>query len=88
MNAILIAIADKLFALLAPKVVKLIEEKFDEWLPKIMKAIIVGTAQAAGQITVNTTDKVTDIIPGNVDDAVIDPIVRQGMDWLNGILGR
>lgn len=103
MQALLVTLAAKLVELLWPKFQQLAQEKFDEfapqilrmvetkleeWLPKILKTIIVGVAQAAGQITVNATDRVTDIIPGPVDDAIIDPIVQTGMDLLNDILGR
>jgi hypothetical protein len=71
-----------------PKVLEFIKDQFDEWIPVIMKTIVVGVAQSAGQLVVNAEDKVTDIVPGPVDDAIIDPIVQNGMDWLNKILGR
>lgn len=62
--------------------------KFDEWLPKVMKAALVGAVKGGGQIVVDGTDKVTDIIPGEIDDAIVDPLVQQGIDFLNSILGR
>lgn len=87
MNALLGIIAAKLWELLWPKISAKLDEKFDEWLPKIMKAAVVGISTAAGQLTVNTADKVTDIIPGELDDRIIDPIVQQGMDFLRNTFG-
>lgn len=92
-------IAEKLFKMLWPRLEKLfleklwpklqqlISNKLDEWLPKIMKAAVVGVSQAAGQLAVNTTDKITDIIPTDLDDRIIDPIVQQGMDYLHKTFG-
>lgn len=77
-------IIDKLWTKFEPW----LNTKFDEWLPKVMKAALVGAVKGGGQIVVDGTDKVTDIIPGEIDDAIVDPLVRQGMDFLNGILGR
>jgi hypothetical protein len=83
-DKILGIIVDKLWELLWPK----IEAKFDEWLPKVMKAALVGAVKGGGEIVVDGTDRVTNIIPGEMDDAIVDPLVRQGMDFLNSILGR
>ena len=97
MNAIGAAIAAKLFELIKPwleqqwkqhgpeliaKVEAFIREQFTKWMPTLMKATVVAVAQAAGQLTINTVDKVTDIIPGQVDDQVVDPIVKAGMEQL------
>lgn len=62
--------------------------KFEEWLPQVMKAALVGAVKGGGQIVIDGTDKVTDIIPGEIDDAIVDPLVQQGIDFLNDILGR
>lgn len=87
MNGLLVVIAEKLFDLLAPKIGKLIEDKMTEWLPKIMKACVVAISQAAGQLTVNTADKVTDVIPGKLDDQIVDPIVKDAWDFLHSHFG-
>lgn len=70
-----------------PKILPFIGEKFDEFAPKILKTILVGMAQAAGQLTVNTTDKVTDIIPGQLDDRIVDQFVENSVDRLKDLFG-
>lgn len=65
-----------------PKLFAWLDRKWDEFAPKILKTILVGLANGAGQLTVSATDKVTDIIPGPVDDAIIDPIVERGVQQL------
>lgn len=70
-----------------PKIFDMIGKQFEEWMPKILKTVLVGTAQAAGQLTVNTADRVTDWVPGTVDDAIIDPIVEQGVQKLRDLFG-
>ena len=97
MNAIAAAIAAKLFELIKPwleaqwkqhgpeliaKVEAFIREQFTKWMPTLMKATVVAVAQAAGQLTVNTVDRVTDIVPGDLDDRVLDPMVGQAFDAL------
>lgn len=97
MDKILIIIAERLFQLFWPKflewaekkwdeiqpdLMKWVGEKFDEFAPKILKTILVGITTSAGQLTVNTTDKVTEIIPGPVDDFVVDQLVDRARDRL------
>lgn len=74
-------------AKISPELLGLVEAKFSEWLPKLTRVVVVAVAQAAGQITVDSADKVTDIIPGKIDDAVIDPIVRNVFDQLGRLFG-
>jgi hypothetical protein len=64
------------------KIEEFIRAQFTEWFPKLIKATVVSMAQAAGQLTVNTVDKVTDVLPGTLDDRVLDPIVGQAFDAL------
>lgn len=59
-----------------PKIVDIIGQELTKWLPKIIQTVVVSMSQAAGQLVVNTTDKVTDIIPTQIDDAILDPIVN------------
>lgn len=71
-----------------PEVFRIIREQFDEWMPQVMKAALVGAVKGGGEIVVDGTDRVTNIIPGEIDDAIIDPLVKQGMDFLETILGQ
>lgn len=70
-----------------PKIFEMIGEQFEEWMPKILKTVLVGTAQATAHIAVEGTDRVTDAIPGQLDDAIIDPIVEQGVQKLRDLFG-
>jgi hypothetical protein len=64
-----------------------IRDELKSWLPVIVKTTVTGMAQAAGQLVVNTTDRVTDVIPGDVDDEIIDPIVRNVLDRIGDMTG-
>lgn len=72
-----------------PKLGVMVEENLDakmaEWLPKIIKAVIIATTQAVRHIAVDSGDKLTDLIPGTVDDAVFDPLVKNVSDILGKI---
>lgn len=61
---------------LIPKVVQAINDNLDAWLPKIVKTIIITISQYGGQLLEDTNKKITDIIPGQMDDAVLDPIAN------------
>jgi hypothetical protein len=93
MNAIGAAIAAALWKLLQPyiaaqwqemqpKILAFIQEQFTEWMPKIIKATVVAVAQSAGHLTVDTVDKVTNVIPGDLDDQVLDGMVTGVLDQL------
>lgn len=81
---------DRFFSIIADKLFEpiggIIEAKLDEWLPIIVKAVVVAVAQAAGQVTVDTIDKVTDIIPGELDDEIVDPIVANALEFLKRLI--
>jgi hypothetical protein len=68
-----------------PKIGRIIDEHMAEWLPKIIKAIIVATTQAVRHIAVDSGDKLTDLIPGQMDDAVFDPLIKNISDILGKI---
>jgi hypothetical protein len=65
-----------------PKFFEFVSDRFEEWMPKLIKAVIIGMANAGGQLFVNTTDKVTEAIPGPVDDFVVDQLVERSRDAL------
>lgn len=70
-----------------PKVFQIIREQFEEWMPKVLKTVLVGTAQATAHIAVEGADRVTDAIPGQLDDDILDPIVEQGVQKLRDLFG-
>jgi hypothetical protein len=67
-----------------PKIIDGIKVELEKWLPTIVETIVVAMAHSAGQITVDSVDKVTDIIPGQLDDQIIDGLVGN----ILGSLGR
>lgn len=72
-----------------PKLGDLVEQNLDkvmaEWLPKIIKAVIIATSQAVRGIAVDSEDKLTNLIPGTMDDAIFDPIVKNVSDIIGKI---
>lgn len=88
MDKFLSAIGNKIADTLFPPVAQLIEKQFEEWLPKIVKAVVVAVAESAGQLVVNQVDRVTDIIPGKLDDEIVDGIANNALEFLKQILPR
>jgi hypothetical protein len=72
---------------LIEKVKAFIREQFAQWMPALIKSTVVAVAQSAGQLTVNTVDKVTDIIPGDLDDQFLDPFVSRAFDEIEKLVG-
>lgn len=58
------------------EVTETIKAEIREHMPAIIEAVVKAVAQSAGQIAVTGVDKVTDMIPGDLDDKIIDPIVK------------
>ena len=98
MNSILGKIAQGLLDKFGPEILKLLEDKFaewepkllallkeelDKWLPVIMKTVAVSMAQSAGQLVVDTEHKITDIIPGKLDDNIVNGITQSIFAELN-----
>jgi hypothetical protein len=65
----------------------IIKDELTTWIPVFVKTIVASVAQSAGQFVVNTEDKITDIIPGDVDDKILDPIVTNTLDRLGDLIG-
>ena len=68
-----------------PKIIKAMDDNMNVWMPRIIKAVIIATVQAMRGIAVDSEDKLTDLIPGPVDDAIFDPIVKNISDVLGKI---
>lgn len=73
---------EKKFDEVWPRLMEKIEDKFDEYMPKIMKAVLIAIATAFANFGQRTGDKITDLIPGTLDDAFFDPIVADAMNKL------
>lgn len=57
-------------------VVKAAKEEIRENVPVIVRAVVAAVAETAGQVVVNTGDRITDMIPGDLDDKVYDQLVE------------
>lgn len=59
------------------------DAKFDEWMPKVIQAIVVAMMHMAEKFGTGLADDVKNVIPGTVDDKFIDSSVKA----IEGILG-
>src|SRR5690349_9091079 len=69
---------------LLPKIIDTINAEIEKRIPALTAALVTAVAQAVSGAVVRAEDKVTDIIPGPLDDAILDPIVKNAMDIFNG----
>lgn len=58
-----------------PKILEFIKDEFQKWMPQIIKAALIGAVKGGGRVVIDAEDKITNIIPGKLDDAILDPIV-------------
>lgn len=73
---------DRLEPILVEAVTKSVRAEINEQTPRIIRAVVAAVAETAGQLSVDTVDKVTDIIPGDLDDQVFDSLVGSVLDRL------
>jgi hypothetical protein len=78
-----IAIADTLRPIvkdegeeLLDRVVDKIGDEFEKRIPAMTAALVTAVAEAA----VVGVDKITDVIPGQLDDEILDPIVARAVE--------
>lgn len=64
-----------------------IENELKTWVPIFMRTIVTTIAQSAGQFVVDTENKVTKVIPGQVDDQVVEQIVNPVLTKLGDLFG-
>lgn len=75
--------ADKLLELVADKIQAEIERR----LPLIIEAVVLAVTKTMGDLTVQGVDQLTDMVPGQVDDQIVDPLVRNVRDEINRRFG-
>lgn len=46
-------------------------------IPVIIKAVVVAITETLGKTAISAADKITDAIPGEADDQIIDPLVTR-----------
>ena len=59
-----------------------IKEEFEKYMPLIVEVIVRTMTESAIKLAAEGTDRLTDLIPGELDDQIIDPIARQITDRL------
>lgn len=71
LKPILVEKADELLT----EVTNVIKAEIREHIPVIIEAVVKAVATTGIELAANAGDKVTDLIPGHLDDQFIDPIV-------------
>ena len=66
---------------------KAVVDEIRQQIPVIIKAVVIAVAETAGNAAVTGVDKLTDAIPGEIDDEVIDPLVVRARETLRRITG-
>ena len=75
-------LAERLIPVVVNTVASSVEKEIRARIPEIIRAVVAAVAETAGQLSVDTVDKVTDIIPGDLDDQVFDSLVGSVLDRL------
>lgn len=70
-----------------PELTNAVSDELQKQMPVIIHAVVVAITTTLADAAVRGVDKVTDLVPGQLDDELIDPIVAQIRDRLGGILG-
>lgn len=74
------ALMDLVGRVLLPPIVAAVQEEvraaMDRYLPLIVEVIVRTITESSIKLADKGIDKLTDIIPGELDDQIIDPIVR------------
>lgn len=68
-------IAKCLAAIIIPPLAQAVRDEIGKQIPTIIHAVITAVAESAGQLTVDSLHKVTDVIPGHLDDDIVNNIV-------------
>ncbi|SHS12950.1 Uncharacterised protein [Mycobacteroides abscessus subsp. abscessus] len=55
-------------------------DEIRQQIPVIIKAVVIAIAETVGNTATSGVDKITDAIPGDVDDRIIDPLVARAAE--------
>lgn len=64
-----------LAGIVIPPLAQAVRDEVTAQTPVIIKAVAVAMAETAGHLAEDAVDKVTDAIPGKLDDDILDGIV-------------
>lgn len=62
--------------------------QFAYWMPKLIDQVVTAIAVGGAQAASDGVDHATDLIPGELDDQILDPIAEQAPGVVRGILKR
>lgn len=71
-----------------PEITSAIGSEFAKNIPVLVEAAVRAVASGFANFAITTEDKVTDIIPGTLDDEIIDPIVKSVLGALGGLFPK
>lgn len=70
-----------------PELTNAVSAELQKQMPVIIHAVVVAITTTLSEAAVRGVDKITDLVPGQMDDNFIDPLVQQISDRLGGLLG-
>lgn len=57
-----------------------IAKEMENRLPAMTAALVTAVTEAVSQMAVQGVDTITDVIPGQLDDEILDPIIARAVD--------
>lgn len=77
---ILARLGNSLADALIPRVVTAITNELDRHLPALTAALVTAVTEAIAATAAIGVDRLTDAIPGQLDDQILDPIVARALE--------
>lgn len=70
-----------------PELTDAVSAELQKQMPIMIHAVIVAITTTLAEAATRGVDNLTDLVPGQLDDQLIDPIMQQIRDKLGGFLG-
>jgi hypothetical protein len=86
MNALAGLIAKQIVAIILPIIVAAVTDEIRKHIPTIIHATVAAVTETLTTATVRGVDQITNIIPGQLDDRFIDPIVASVLQKIQDLL--
>jgi len=74
-------------AFLAKAIMDAVKAAFKEWMPIVITALVKALAESSRELVEKGADVITDAIPGELDDQLVDAVLPKVMGYLEGIFG-
>lgn len=78
---------EKHAAVLIPRVADTIQSEIEKRMPMLVEACVVAITKTMGELAVNGVDRLTDMMPGTLDDQIVDPLARNILDEIKKRFG-